>query len=36
MFEFDLASAVIGYIIGVLLCYNTAHLLFVETNDEGE
>jgi hypothetical protein len=36
MYEFDLVSAVVGYIIGVILCHNTQHILFMEKNDESE
>ena len=36
MFELDFVSVVVGYIIGVVLCYHTTHLLFVEANDESE
>lgn len=36
MYDFDFASLVIGYIIGVVLCFNTAHLLFVENADDQE
>ena len=34
MFEIDFFSIVLGYIIGVVLCYNTAPLFFTEKNDE--
>lgn len=36
MYDFDFVSVVVGYIVGVVLCYSTQHILFVETNDEGE
>jgi len=36
MYEIDFVSAVIGYICGVLLAYNTTHLFFVEKDNEGE
>jgi len=34
--EFDLVSAVIGYIIGVFLCHNTQNILFMEKRNEGD
>lgn len=36
MYDFDFVSVVVGYIVGVLLCYSTQHILFLETNDENE
>ena len=36
MYELDFISVVVGYICGVLLCYSTQHILFMETHDEGE
>lgn len=36
MFQLDLASVVVGYVLGVVLCYSAAHLVFVEANDEDE
>lgn len=34
MYDFDLTSAVIGYIVGVFLCHSTQHILFMENKDE--
>lgn len=36
MYEFDFVSVVTGYIVGVLLCYSTTHIIFMDHNDEGE
>ena len=36
MYDLDFASVVVGYVIGVLLCYSTQHILFVETDDESK
>jgi|688.fasta_scaffold269787_3 hypothetical protein len=36
MYEFDFVSVVCGYILGVLLCYSTTHILFVETDNEDQ
>lgn len=36
MYDFDFVSIVVGYIVGVVLSFNTAHLLFVENADEQE
>jgi hypothetical protein len=34
MYEIDFVSAVIGYILGVILYNSLGNLLFVETNNE--
>ena len=34
MYEFDFISVVVGYVAGVLLCYSTTHIMFVENNNE--
>ncbi len=37
MFEIDFISVVIGYIVGILLCYHTAPMFFIhENNQENE
>lgn len=33
MYQLDFISVVVGYIIGVILCYQTMHLLYTETQD---
>ena len=34
MYGLDFASVIVGYVVGVLLCYSTTHILFVEANNE--
>lgn len=36
MYGLDFVSVVVGYVIGIVLCYSTVHVMFLETNDEGE
>lgn len=36
MYGLDFVSVVVGYILGVVLCYSIQHILFVETNDESK
>ena len=36
MYQFDLVSAILGYLVGVFLCFNTMHYIFVENKDETE
>lgn len=33
MYQLDFISVVVGYIIGVILCYQTMHLLYTDTQD---
>jgi hypothetical protein len=36
MYGLDFASVIVGYVVGVLLCYSTTHILFVEADDENK
>lgn len=36
MYQFDLVSVIIGYFVGVFLCFNTMRSIFVENRDESE
>ena len=36
MYEFDLVSVVLGYLVGVFLCFNTMHSIFVTHKDDTE
>lgn len=33
MYQLDFISVVVGYIIGIILCYQTMHLLYTDTQD---
>jgi hypothetical protein len=35
MIQLDFISVVVGYIIGVILCYQTMHLLYADAQETG-